>query len=214
MSLRSLVRSAIAGTATVALATGAAGAQPVNYTTTGQFSGAPGFCADPVALAVVNCSGGPTGFNLQFTGTAGINLGSPTTGQLGTFLLTGPATGSVTAPAGIVFTLFINQTTPTGGTGSFVGAISGTVSTSTVNGNTSQLVWRPQQFVNIGPVNYEFIFDNTLPAAGTGRNISINATTTLEARITNTAVPEPATVVLMGSGLAALGFFGARRKKN
>ena len=29
----------------------------------------------------------------------------------------------------------------------------------------------------------------------------------------NTTVPEPATIVLMGSGLAAIGFFGARRKK-
>jgi hypothetical protein len=36
--------------------------------------------------------------------------------------------------------------------------------------------------------------------------------TVSELRTPNTTVPEPATIVLMGSGLAALGFFGARRK--
>ena len=206
-------RKVFTALAATVLTAATASAQAVNYSTTGQFSGLPGFCSDPVALTVVTCSvGGATGFDLTFTGANGINLGTPTSASIGSFLLTGPLAGSVVAPPGVTFTLIINQTTPGApGTGAFVGAITGTVETSPITGDRSQLVWRPQQFVNIGPVNYEFIFDTTSPANGTGRNIAINAVTSLEARVT---VPEPATVLLMGSGLAALGFFGARRKKN
>ena len=213
--MSSITRKVFTALATSALAASAASAQAVNYTTTGYFTSLAATCNQAApGLLVVACTNG-TGFSLTFTGDAGVNIGSPSTSQLGTFLLTGPASGTVTAlPGDVMFTLVINQTTPSGGSGNFVGSITGSVTTDPFAGNTSSLVWRPQQFVNIGPVNYEFIFDNTLPAGGTGRNISINNSTTLEARIVNTAVPEPATVVLMGSGLAALGFFGARRKKN
>ena len=52
--------------------------------------------------------------------------------------------------------------------------------------------------------------DQGAPGAFAARNLTGSASLLAPP---NTTVPEPATIVLMGSGLAAIGFFGARRKK-
>jgi len=204
MSLRSLVRSAIAGTATVALVATAGQAQVVNFTTTGFFTSAFAGCN-----GTATCTGG--GFSLTFLPTAGVNLGTPTTTSLGGFSLSGTGSAAV-APGVVTFTLMISQTTPTIGAANYIGSVSGNVTTSGP-GNISNLIWTPNQFVSIGPVNYQLIFDTIGPAANVGLNIPINDVRGINARITSSVIPEPATFVLMGSGLAALGFFGARRKK-
>jgi hypothetical protein len=204
--MSSMVRKVLATLAMSAAAATAASAQ-VNYTTTGQFTGGGAACN-----LTTNCVG-PNGYSLSFLGAATTlpGLNPPTFSSLGTFVLTAGA-GAVTVPSGVVFfTLTLNQTTPTVGTRTAAGSISGTVSSSPTAGFGSTLVWSPTQFINIDPIQYQILFDQP-----TGLSIALNGPlteTTVNARITTQAVPEPATVVLMGSGLAALGFFGARRKK-
>jgi hypothetical protein len=190
--LTALVASTVAASAAVAQG-------PVNYSTSGQFSGGAG-CSTNV------CSG--SGFTLTFNGASttlpGLNANPFTFSSLGMFNLTGTGTASGT----VLFNLMITQTTPSGGTGNAVGNISGTVTTGP-GGFGSTLIFSPNSTVNIGDVTYVLQFDQ--PGGITIANNGPNTETTINARIT--AVPEPATVILMGSGLAALGFFGARRKK-
>lgn len=183
-------------------------AQPVNYTTTARFTSGSATCNQLVAAATATCSNG--GFSLLWNGTSGLNIANGSIASLGTFLLTG--TGTQVVPPGVVtFELFISQTTPSIGSGTFLGMISGTVSTGP-DGNFSSLVWTPNQTRSIGPVTYSLIFDNFGPAAGRGLGIPINNSRGINALISTSVVPEPATNALLASGLLALIAFGRRRK--
>jgi hypothetical protein len=196
--MSSITRKVLTALVASAVTASAASAQLVGYSTSGFFTSAFATCNGTAV-----CTGG--GFTLSFTPEAPITVSTPTTGSLGDFLLTATGGGTVNVPPGqVMFTLVINQTTPSGGTGNFVGSVSGNV--TTVPGPASQLVFRPNSSLSIGDVRYDFVLD-----ASGNRQIAINRNTSLEANIN--VVPEPATVLLMGSGLAALGFFGARRKK-
>jgi hypothetical protein len=206
--LRGMAGAVLAST----IATAAAGAQ-INYSTQGFFSGpgttAAGVTCTTASALSASCSGG--GFNLLFTGTAGINLASGTITSLGTFSLTG--TGTVTVPSGaIFFTLLVNQTTPSPGQGTFLGSISGSVSAGATN--SSSLIWTPNQFATIDGVHYQMIFDNVGPAANTGLGIPIDHSRGIDALVTTTTTPEPATVTLMVTGLAGLVPVVIRRRKS
>jgi hypothetical protein len=206
--LRGMAGAVLAST----IATAAAGAQ-INYSTQGFFSGpgttAAGVTCTTASALSASCSGG--GFVLLFTGTAGINLASGTITSLGTFSLTG--TGTVTVPSGaIFFTLLVNQTTPSPGQGTFLGSISGSVSTGATN--SSSLIWTPNQFATIDGVHYQMIFDNVGPAANTGLGIPIDHSRGIDALVTTTTTPEPATVTLMVTGLAGLVPVVIRRRKS
>ena len=131
--------------------------------------------------------------------------------SLGTFSLTG--TGTVTVPSGaIFFTLLVNQTTPSPGQGTFLGSISGSVSAGATN--SSSLIWTPNQFAAIDGVHYQMIFDNVGPAANTGLGIPIDHSRGIDALVTTTTTPEPATVTLMVTGLAGLVPVVIRRRKS
>jgi hypothetical protein len=206
---RAVLRAVLASGFIVSAANG----QAINYTTEGFFSGpgttAPGVTCTAAPLATASCTGG--GFNLLFTGVAGLNLANNTITSLGTFDLTG--TGTVTVPSGfLLFTLLIQQTTPSMGTGTFAGSISGTVSTAG-GVNFSSLIWTPNQFVTIAPVKYQIIYDNIGPAADVGLGIPINNARGIDALVTVTSTPEPGTITLLATGLVVLVAVGKDRRK-
>jgi PEP-CTERM putative exosortase interaction domain len=104
-------------------------------------------------------------------------------------------------PSGVLFTLTINQTNPSGGTGSFLGSVSGTVS---FNPSFSSLVWMPSpNNLNIGLANYALVLDNTgnfnIEAPITSQNPNA---TVVKAFVTTT--PEPSTMALMATGIVGL----------
>jgi hypothetical protein len=201
--------SAAALAATVALA-GSASAQ-VTFYTQGYFTSPTGTCnqAVPVAGAPVNAACVFTGFTLNYIAAPqnpnGIASGSIV--SLGQFSLLG--TGNATlSPSTVDFTMLVQQTTPTVGTGTLMGYINGTVA---VSPDLSTLVWRPTtQTLSIGEANYSVIFDNIGPGANAGLGLPIDQTRGINAYVTT--VPEPSTYLLMASGMAGLLVVARRRR--
>ena len=184
-------------------------AQTVSYTTTGSFTGSGATCNNAVFTPTATCAFG--GFTLTFTGENANNLGNGVA-SLGNFTLSG--TGNTSIPAGTLFAIMINQTSPSVGTGITDGLISGTVQSFPPAGsNSSTLVWIPDRFVNIGATTYELIFDNTGPAAGRGLAIPFNNPEGSRRGIDVlvTATPEPGSMALVATGL--LGMFGIARRR-
>lgn len=205
------MRRIAAGAALLTAAASPVLAQPVNFTTTGRFTSARPACNNVSALMNATCSF--DGFNLVFNGTSAVNIGSNTVASLGSFLLTG-IDGNTTIPSGTVtFELFISQTTPSIGNTSFMGSVMGSV-TIGVGGNVSSLVWLPtSQSRAIGNTRYELIYDNIGPAANRGFAVPVNNLRGISTTVITNVVPEPSTVVLLGTGFAVL-FGMALRRKN
>lgn len=197
--------------AALAVATPAYG--QVNYYTQGFFTSGAATCnaMAPLVGAPQNASCSGLGFTLAYT-AAPLNPGPIASGSvisLGQFLLSGTGNVSI-APPTVGFTLLVRQTAPAPGTGTFTGYITGTVTANGPNGDFSSLMWTPNFVVNIPPATYQLVFDNLGPAAGIGLAIPVNQTRGINALVT---VPEPASVVLLAGGLAAVGMMARRNRK-
>ena len=99
------LRTFMATAGLLAVTATTATAQPVNYTTTGRFTGPIPGCREVSEFVTARCT--TSAFSLLFQGTTGTNIGNGSVTSLGTFLLT--ATGSQAVPPGTVaFELFVN----------------------------------------------------------------------------------------------------------
>ena len=203
MKARGMTRAILIAGAAVTLGSLTARAQTVTFSTTGVFSG--GGCT------ATNCAF--DGFTMSFTPVGSDTFLSGSLVDLGSFVTqcVSCTLGSMQSfPSGVLFTLTINQTNPSGGTGSFVGSVSGTVS---FNPSFSSLVWMPSpNNLNIGLTNYALVLDNTgnfnieAPIASQNPNATV-----VKAFVTTT--PEPSSMALMATGIVGLVPVMRRRRR-
>jgi hypothetical protein len=204
MGVRGLARAVLVGTVAMALGSLSAAAQTVTYTTSGAFTG--------TGCTTSSCVFG--GFTLSYSPGSGTYAPPVSNIDMGQFSLAfAPGGGNPATIAGdVVFTLTVNQTSPSNQSGSFAGSVSGTIGW---NPATGSLTWAPTSTnLTLGVVTYALVTDNTgkigivLPTPNTDQNPNL---TSIKADLTTT--PEPSTVALMATGMFGLIPVIRRRRK-
>lgn len=156
--------------------------------------------------------GGGTGVTVTFTPVASSTvLANPTTfGSFGEIVVSCVGGGTACGGQSLAgLNLFINiaQTVPSAGNAS----ISGGVITGSISGTASSatITWSVPNGVNIGVINYS-VLNNPLGLVPPSVN---NGTTSVQALISDTTVPEPSTYVMMSAALVGLGLLRKRASK-
>ncbi|HEX5972729.1 MAG TPA: hypothetical protein VFY85_12435, partial [Gemmatimonadaceae bacterium] len=172
--MRSRVLAAVAAVGMLGVAATPAQAQ-INYYTQGWFTSADASCngAAPAAGAPFSSTCTTSSYTLAYSAKApnpGL-IASGSVVSLGSFALTVTGSANLT-PGAVLFTLAIQQTDPTSGTGTLMGSLSGAVM---MNNDFSSLMWVPSaQSLTIGSTDYTLIFNDRGPAANRGIAIAVN----------------------------------------